>query len=84
MANTSLNDTYSDRECVELSRQYDDTVLMNQLYDGLMETTHIGNDPLFSRTDLIDIGNSRQHIESDINSLRDKLITDCPDYAGGL
>lgn len=84
LANTFSTDTYGDRECVQLSRQYDDTVQLQRMYEAMTQTTHIGNDPLFSRTDTIEIRNSQQHLASDINRLRDKLITDCPDYATGL
>lgn len=83
-ATSALADTLSDQECVQLSRQYDDTIQMKQNWETMAGTCQIGYDSLCTRTDHIEMEQAQENLKREIVKLKDELTSYCPSYAEGL
>ena len=83
-ATSVLADTLNSQECVQLSRQYDDTLSMKQGWEMMEGTCQIGSENICTRTDYIQMQQVQDNLGRKLTRLKDELTTTCPSYAEGL
>lgn len=83
-ATSALADTLSSQECVQLSRQYDDTLLIKQGWEMMEGNCQIGSENICTRTDYIEMQQAKDDLGRELARLKNELTTTCPNYAGGL
>lgn len=83
-ATSVLADTLNSQECAQLSRQYDDTLLVKQGWEMMQGNCQIGSENICTRTDYIEMQQAQEELGRELARLKNELTTTCPNYAEGL